>query len=60
MPLILDKDKSLRVYWEKRLDAELLENQEVWPIVNKDEELFDKSEFKELMEINEDLPINLY
>ena len=60
MPLILDKDKSLRVYWEKKLDAELLENQEVWPIVNKDEELFDKSEFKELMEINEDLPINLY
>ena len=59
MPLILDKDKSLRQYWELKLDAELPQKSEVWPIVNKDDELFDKSEFKELMGINEDLPASL-
>tara|TARA_R100000406_G_scaffold95954_2_gene91918 strand:+ start:1549 stop:2142 length:594 start_codon:yes stop_codon:yes gene_type:complete len=59
MPLILDKDQVLRQYWEKKLDAELPQKSEVWPIVNKDDELFDKSEFKELMGINEDLPLNL-
>ena len=59
MPLILDKDKSLRQYWELKLDAELPQKSEVWPIVKYSEELFDKSEFKELMGINEDLPPNL-
>ncbi|QDP52819.1 MAG: hypothetical protein Unbinned838contig1000_70 [Prokaryotic dsDNA virus sp.] len=59
MPLILDKDKSLREYWELKLDAELPQKSEVWPIMNIDDELFDKSEFKELMGINEDLPLNL-
>ena len=59
MPLILDKDKSLRTYWELKLDAELPQKSEVWPIVKYSDELFDKSEFKELMGINEDLPPNL-
>tara|TARA_R110002167_G_scaffold8393_2_gene38845 strand:+ start:161 stop:754 length:594 start_codon:yes stop_codon:yes gene_type:complete len=59
MPLILDKDKSIRMYWELKLDAELPQKSEVWPIVQYSEELFDKSEFKELMGINEDLPANL-
>ena len=47
------------MYWELKLDAELPQKSEVWPIVQYSEELFDKSEFKELMGINEDLPANL-
>lgn len=59
MPLILEKDESLRKYWEQKLDAELPQKSEVWPIVDYNLELFDKSEFKELMGINTDLPANL-
>ena len=59
MPLILEKDESLRKYWELKLDAELPQKSEVWPIVDYNLELFDKSEFKKLMGINTDLPANL-
>tara|TARA_R110001606_G_scaffold365323_2_gene520132 strand:+ start:3356 stop:3952 length:597 start_codon:yes stop_codon:yes gene_type:complete len=59
MKSILSKDKSLRDYWEKRLNAELPLESEVWPIVEYDKELFNKSDFKELMGINVDLPANL-
>ena len=51
MPLILDKDSSLKIYWEEKLRVTLSSNDEVWPILNKDEELFNKDEFKRLMSI---------
>lgn len=59
MPLILDKDITLKEYWEKKLDAVLPEKSEVWPIVNQDEELFDQDQFKKMMSINTNLPSNL-
>ncbi len=54
-----NKGQELRTYWEGRLDAQLPENSEVWPIVNYDEELFDRVKFKKQMRINTDLPANL-
>lgn len=36
--LIINKDKSLKEYWEKRLDEEI--EGEVWPIYNKEKETF--------------------
>jgi|TARA_R110002020_G_scaffold292835_2_gene508252 hypothetical protein len=59
IPFVLDKGQELRTYWEGRLDAQLPENSEVWPIVNYDEELFDRVKFKKQMGINTDLPANL-
>jgi len=51
MPLILDKDRSLKEHWENKIGVQLSSNDEVWPIVNKDDEVFDKNEFKKLMNI---------
>ena len=51
MPLILDKDSSLKIYWEDRLGVTLTANDEVWPILNKNDEFFDRNEFKKLMGI---------
>ena len=51
MPLILDKDSSLKIYWEDRLGVTLAANDEVWPILNKNDEFFDRNEFKKLMGI---------
>lgn len=51
MPLILDKDNSLKLYWEKRLNVELSSDDEVWPILNVNDEFFDRNEFKNLMGI---------
>tara|TARA_R110002020_G_scaffold235_11_gene1324 strand:- start:16361 stop:16948 length:588 start_codon:yes stop_codon:yes gene_type:complete len=59
IPFILDKGVSLRKYWEEKLDAQLPENSEVWPIVIYDNELFDRVKFKKQMGINTDLPANL-
>jgi len=59
IPFVLDKDQSLRTYWEEKLDAQLPENSEVWAIVSYDEELFDRVKFKKQMGINTDLPANL-
>ena len=36
--LIINKDKTLKEYWEKRLDEEI--EGEVWPIYNKEKETF--------------------
>ena len=58
MPFILRKDKEYRKYWEEKLDAVLPPESEVWPIVERDKELFDRSEFKELMGIT-NLPLSL-
>ena len=58
MPFILRKDKEYRKYWEHKLDAILPPESEVWPIVEHDKELFDRSEFKELMGIT-NLPLSL-
>ena len=58
LPLILRKDGKYRQYWETKLDAILPIDSEVWPIVEYDKEIFDKSEFKELMSIS-DLPLSL-
>lgn len=51
MPLILDKDSTLREYWEDKIGIQLSADDEVWPIINKDDEIFDKNEFKKLMNI---------
>ena len=51
MPLILDKDNSLKMYWENRLGTELSSDDEVWPIVERNDEFFDREKFKELMGI---------
>jgi len=51
MPLILDKDNSLKLHWEKRLNVELSSDDEVWPILNVNDEFFDRNEFKRLMNI---------
>ena len=58
LPLILRKDSKYREYWEHKLDAILPTDSEVWPIIEYDKELFDRSEFKELMSIS-DLPLSL-
>ena len=58
IPFVLDKGPSLRKYWEERLDAQLPENSEVWPVINYDEELFDRVKFKKQMGIT-DLPASL-
>lgn len=58
IPFILDKDLVMRTYWEKKLDAQLPEESEVWPIMSYDEELFDREQFKKQMSIS-DLPLNL-
>ena len=59
MKSVLYKEESLREYWENRLDAVLPIESELWPIIKYDDELFDKSEFKELIGMNVDLPANL-
>tara|TARA_R110002020_G_scaffold233207_2_gene444959 strand:+ start:1795 stop:2385 length:591 start_codon:yes stop_codon:yes gene_type:complete len=51
MPLILDKDSSLKEHWENKIGVQLSSNDEVWPIVNRNDEIFDKNEFKKLMNI---------
>ena len=51
MPLILDKDSTLREYWENKIGTQLSADDEVWPIVNRSDEIFDKNEFKKLMNI---------
>lgn len=51
MPLILDKDKSLKLHWETKIGVELDDNAEVWPIYNEDDEYFNRDEFKKLMNI---------
>tara|TARA_R100000406_G_scaffold41208_1_gene27546 strand:+ start:65 stop:649 length:585 start_codon:yes stop_codon:yes gene_type:complete len=51
MPLILDKDNSLKIYWENRLNVKLSSDDEVWPILNKNDEYFDRNKFKKLMNI---------
>ena len=51
MPLILDKDSSLREYWENKIGTQLSADDEVWPIVERNDEIFDKDEFKKLMNI---------
>ena len=51
MPLILDKDSSLKLYWEEKLGVELSSNDEVWPILTRNDELFDRNEFKRLVNI---------
>ena len=51
MPLILDKDSSLREYWENKIGTQLSADDEVWPIVERNDEIFDKDEFKTLMNI---------
>jgi len=58
MPLVLDKDSSLREYWEQKLNAVLPKKSEVWSKVSRDDELFDRDQFKKLMSIS-DLPSNL-
>jgi len=59
IPFVLDKGQSLRAYWEGKLDAQLPDNSEVWPIVSYNQELFDRVKFKKQMGINTDLPISL-
>ena len=51
MPLILDKDKSLKLHWETKIGVELDDDAEVWPILNEDDEFFNRNEFKKLMNI---------
>jgi len=51
MPLILDKDNSLKLYWEEKLNVELSNDDEVWPILNVNDEFFDRNKFKKLMNI---------
>lgn len=41
MPYILRKDKTLKDYWEDKLDVRLPEGQEVWSIIDVEEEIFD-------------------
>ena len=56
MSKILVKDKSLKKYWEDKIQIPLPNNSEVWPIMEKKDELFDKRDFKKLMNVVE-LPV---
>jgi hypothetical protein len=56
MSKILVKDKSLKEYWENKIQSPLPNNSEVWPILERKDELFDKRDFKKLMNVVE-LPV---
>lgn len=44
MPYVLKRDNTLVEYWEEKLDVVFTEDQEVWSIIEVDQELFDITE----------------
>ena len=46
LPLIMNKANALKVAWEERLDAQI-NNQEVWPIMQKTKETLSLSELQD-------------
>lgn len=51
LPLIMNKSSALKVAWEERLDAQI-NNQEVWPILQKKKETLRLSKLKPSVEQN--------